>query len=60
MAIKRKTGARSLRAIMENIMLDIMFRVPSLPNLKRITISKDVITEKSEPKYEFVSGKRTA
>jgi len=60
MAIKRKTGARSLRAIMENVMLDIMFRVPSLPNLKRITITKGVITEKSEPKYEFVSGKRTA
>ena len=60
LAIKRKTGARSLRAIMENIMLDIMFRVPSLPNLKRIIITKEVITEKAEPKYEFISGKRTA
>ncbi len=59
-AMKRKTGARSLRAIMENVMLDIMFKVPSMPNLKNITINKDVVKEGKEPHYEFSSSKRTA
>jgi ATP-dependent Clp protease ATP-binding subunit ClpX len=59
-AIKRKTGARSLRAIMEEAMLDIMFSVPSMPNLASITITPEVVLEKEEPKYEFSSSKRSA
>jgi len=59
-AIKRKTGARSLRAIMEETMLDIMFSVPTMPNLRAITITPEVVLEKVEPKYEFSSSKRSA
>jgi ATP-dependent Clp protease ATP-binding subunit ClpX len=59
-AIKRKTGARSLRAIMEDVMLDIMFKVPSIPNLKEINISKDVVKKLEEPKFSFSSEKRIA
>lgn len=60
MAIKRKTGARSLRSIMEGIMLDIMFRVPSMSDLKQITITKNVVERSSEPNYSFSKTKKRA
>ena len=47
-AMKRKSGARGLRAIMENIMLDIMYDMPSQPNIKEVVVSEDVV-EKHEP-----------
>lgn len=48
-AIERKTGARGLRSIMEDIMLDIMFDLPSLNN-KKVIITQDVVNKTSEPK----------
>jgi len=47
-AIKQKTGARGLRAIVEKLMTDIMFDIPSIPGDKKIIISQDTV-EKSEP-----------
>jgi ATP-dependent Clp protease ATP-binding subunit ClpX len=46
-AIKQKTGARGLRAIVEKLMTDIMFEIPSMPGNKRVIITQDVV-EKSE------------
>lgn len=60
LAMKNKTGARSLRAIMEATMLDIMYNVPSMPNVKSITINKDVVNNNVEPEYEFSPTKRSA
>jgi ATP-dependent protease Clp ATPase subunit len=48
-ALKRNTGARGLRAIMENAMLDIMYEVPSQPNVQEIVINEDVIYHKEKP-----------
>ncbi len=42
-SLKRKTGARGLRAIMENIMMDIMFKSPSDETLKTCRITEDVV-----------------
>ena len=50
-AIKRGTGARALRSIMENIMVDIMYKIPSKENLASCIITKEVITERKEPIY---------
>jgi ATP-dependent Clp protease ATP-binding subunit ClpX len=47
-AIKQKTGARGLRAIVERLMTDIMFELPSMEGGKRVVITQDVV-EKSEP-----------
>ena len=47
--IKRKTGARGLRAILEGVMLEVMYQVPSMDNVKACTITEDVILKKSEP-----------
>jgi ATP-dependent Clp protease ATP-binding subunit ClpX len=49
-AIKRKTGARALRAIIEQIMLDVMYEVPSNLEIKRVVIPNGVISEKTEPR----------
>jgi ATP-dependent Clp protease ATP-binding subunit ClpX len=48
LAIKQKTGARGLRAIVERLMTDIMFDIPSKKGAKQVTITKDTV-EKSEP-----------
>ena len=48
-ALKRKTGARGLRSIMEEIMLDVMYDIPSKANIKECVISDDVVTGKKPP-----------
>jgi ATP-dependent Clp protease ATP-binding subunit ClpX len=50
----RKTGARALRAILENTMLDIMYEVPSLENIDTCIITEDVITKKGKPLYKLL------
>ncbi len=49
-AIERKTGARGLRTIMEEIMSDIMYNAPSENNLKKCVITKDCVTKNTKPK----------
>ena len=48
-ATHRKSGARGLRAIMESCMLDIMYKIPSLENVKECVISEDVVLNKEDP-----------
>ena len=49
--LKRKTGARGLRAIMENIIMDTMFTVPSDKTIKECRITKEAVLGLEEPKY---------
>ena len=51
-SLKRKTGARGLRAIMENIMMDIMYKAPSDETLKVCRITEDVAKGNGEPVCE--------
>ena len=44
-ALERKTGARGLRAIMESVMLDLMYRIPSDESISRCVISKETVEE---------------
>lgn len=48
-AIERKTGARGLRSILEDIMRDIMFEIPSNPKIVKCIITKDTIENNSKP-----------
>jgi ATP-dependent Clp protease ATP-binding subunit ClpX len=48
-AIERKTGARGLRSIMENILLDTMFDLPSMDGVDEVLIDKDVVEGRKEP-----------
>lgn len=52
MAIERETGARGLRAIMEDTLTDVMFDVPSDPTIDKITITGDCVKDKKPPLIE--------
>ena len=47
-AMKKKTGARGLRSIMEKVMLDVMYELPSISNVKECVVSEEVIVEPRE------------
>ncbi|OUP49719.1 ATP-dependent Clp protease ATP-binding subunit ClpX [Lachnoclostridium sp. An181] len=51
LSIRRKTGARGLRAIMENIMMDTMYHAPSDESIRTCRITKEVVEEGKEPLY---------
>ncbi|HFN7414698.1 TPA: ATP-dependent Clp protease ATP-binding subunit ClpX, partial [Streptococcus pneumoniae] len=51
-AIERKTGARGLRSIIEETMLDVMFEVPSQENVKLVRITKETVDGTDKPILE--------
>ena len=48
-ALKQKTGARGLRSIMEGILMESMFNLPSYGNIAKVTITKECVTEGTAP-----------
>ena len=58
-AIKRKTGARGLRSIMENILLNTMFQLPDLNGVERVVISSDVVDGASQPFYLYTKRQQS-
>ena len=52
-AVKRKTGARGLRSIMENILLDTMFDLPALDGVEEVVINHEVAEDNSRPLYIY-------
>lgn len=56
-AFSQKTGARGLRAILEDVMLDVMYEVPSQPDMKEVVITEEVILGKSEAIKIFEQNK---
>jgi ATP-dependent Clp protease ATP-binding subunit ClpX len=48
-ALERKVGARGLRIILEELMLDVMYQVPSVPDVKELVISRDVVERRVPP-----------
>ena len=50
-ALARKSGARGLRSILESVMLDVMYEVPSVENLAEVLITEDVVKGEGEPEY---------
>ena len=57
LAIERKTGARGLRAITENILLDVMFDIPSQKNVKSVRVTKKGISDSKAIEISLLSGK---
>ncbi|NMA48325.1 MAG: ATP-dependent Clp protease ATP-binding subunit ClpX, partial [Tissierellia bacterium] len=58
-AKERKTGARGLRSIIEEKMLDIMYEMPNRDDVEKCIITKDTITDGKEPTLVLTSKKRT-
>jgi ATP-dependent Clp protease ATP-binding subunit ClpX len=59
-AITKGTGARALRSILEEIMIDIMYKLPSKENVTKCVITKEVIDKKDQPVYISESSKQFA
>ncbi|MBW2442510.1 MAG: ATP-dependent Clp protease ATP-binding subunit ClpX [Deltaproteobacteria bacterium] len=59
-AQKRKSGARGLRAILESCMLDIMYELPSVENVKECVIGEDVVLNKEDPILLYEQTKKQA
>lgn len=59
-AKSRKTGARALRSILEDIMLPIMYSLPDKQNVEKVIIGLDTVTEKAEPEYVEKSHAKSA
>jgi ATP-dependent Clp protease ATP-binding subunit ClpX len=57
-AIERKTGARGLRSILENILLDTMFELPGMDGVDEVMIDKDVIEGRKEPILVYAEKKK--
>nr|WP_297179251.1 ATP-dependent Clp protease ATP-binding subunit ClpX [uncultured Agathobaculum sp.] len=51
-ALARKTGARGLRGVLENVMTDIMFQIPSDPDISRVTITRETVSGEGGPVFE--------
>lgn len=56
-AIARKTGARALRSIVEDFMLDIMYNLPNKDKVEKCIVTRDVVNERAEPIYLDVDRK---
>ena len=52
-AMERKAGARGLRSILENALLETMYELPSIQGIKKVTVDESVITEGSRPLYVY-------
>ena len=59
-ALKRGTGARGLRAILETMMTDIMYELPSIPNLKEVVINEGVVLKNDKPELSYTSPEEQA
>jgi ATP-dependent Clp protease ATP-binding subunit ClpX len=58
-AIERKTGARGLRSILEAILLDTMFDLPSMDGVDEVHVDKDVIDGRKEPVRVYTKKEKT-
>ncbi len=57
-AILRNTGARGLRAILEEIMLDVMYEIPSSPNIEKCIITRETVEKNSKPELIYNENKK--
>ncbi|MED5323452.1 MAG: ATP-dependent Clp protease ATP-binding subunit ClpX, partial [Pseudomonadota bacterium] len=59
-AIERKTGARGLRSVIEGILLDTMFELPSMDGVREVVISREVVEGQAIPLYIYADNKDEA
>jgi ATP-dependent Clp protease ATP-binding subunit ClpX len=59
-ALARKTGARGLRSILEQVLLDVMYDLPSMSNLARVVVDESTITNDGKPLLMFAESAKVA
>ena len=60
LAIKKKAGARALRSVMEEHLMDIMYQLPEMEGVERVIITKDTIVKGNDPLYKTIQNRRSA
>ena len=59
-AIARNTGARGLRSIIEDVMMDVMFDIPSDESIEKVIVTKDSVEGSGKPIIEYHNNKKKA
>lgn len=59
-SMARESGARGLRAVLEKLMLDLMFEIPSMNNIAKIVITRDMVAGKKGPEISYREEEKTA
>jgi ATP-dependent Clp protease ATP-binding subunit ClpX len=59
-ALKRKTGARGLRSILEYVLLDIMYELPSLQNVQKVVVDESAIEAEGKPLIIYADAPKVA
>lgn len=57
LAIERNTGARGLRSIIETVMMDIMFEIPSRTDIAKVTVTEETVKKQADPVLELIEKK---
>jgi ATP-dependent Clp protease ATP-binding subunit ClpX len=60
LAVKRETGARGLRSILEDLMLDLMYEIPSQSNISEVIINREAVLERKSPIILYKSKAESA
>ena len=58
--MKRKTGARGLRSIMERVLLDTMYLLPDLPEVTKVVVRREHVEQGTQPQFFTADGKEWA
>ena len=59
-AIERNTGARGLRSIIEHLMMDVMYEIPMREDIKKVIMTKEVVTDEADPTLVLEDGKKVS
>ncbi len=59
-AIDKKSGARALRSVMEEHLLDIMYQLPDMEGVERVVITRDTIKKRNDPKFKTINKRKSA
>ena len=59
-AIKKKAGARALRSVMEEHLMEIMYQLPEMEGIERVIITKDTILKGKDPLFKKIQNRKSA
>ena len=59
-AIEKKSGARALRSVMEDYLMDIMYSLPDMEGVEKVVITGETIKNRKEPEFKTIKNRKSA
>ena len=59
-SIEKKSGARALRSVMEDYLMDVMYKLPDMEGVERVVITGETIKNRREPEFETIKNRKSA